>query len=209
MLLELIGAVAAVASVSVAIPQLLKVIRSRHANGVSATAWSLMLASALCWASYGILVGLPAEVGCNVAAVAVDIAVIAFACHHGHPTMFRRSVCALLLAAALVAIAIVFDPTVVATAAIAMGAAVYVPYVVHLRRAADLSGVAPGTFAVNAAAAALWCAYGLGHHDFLVWGPCVPSIAASVALAWYVTRRQTVPARVHEFPTGEVRVAAA
>ena len=206
MLLELVGALAAALSVAVSIPQLVRVVRAKHANGVSATAWSLMLAAAVCWASYGLLAGLPAEVGCNVAAVAINFAVIGIAAFHGHPTMLRRATLATFGAGAVVTAGVLTDARMVALAAITMGAAVYVPHVINLRRAGDVSGIAPGTFVVNAAAASLWVAYGLGHADALIWLPCIPSVVASMALAHHVTRRQ---APIIEFPTTEVVAIAA
>src|SRR3954447_13033835 len=125
---ELIGAFAAIASVSIAVPQLVRLLRTRCTDGMAATAWALTIANSFCWGTYGVLAHLPAEIACNAAVIVVDVAVVTAAHRYGHRTIARRTVVTSVACLPIMVGAVVFGPAVAAFIAMAVGAAQFVPH---------------------------------------------------------------------------------
>jgi uncharacterized protein with PQ loop repeat len=211
MSVEFIGFLAAATSVSIALPQLARLLRSRRVDGIAGSAWALNLANSLFWGTYGVLRHLPAEIACNVTVIALDIAVVAAARHYGHRKISSQCTFSAIACLPLIAVAVMTSSALVAYAAIAVGIAQFAPHAYRTLRA-NTAGVPPTMFVVCTTANALWAAYGLGHHAPTVWVPAALNGAAAAALAIRLTSLQRADASVEPIsdePTGRLVAIAA
>jgi uncharacterized protein with PQ loop repeat len=212
MSVEFIGFLAAAASVSIAVPQLARLLQSSRVDGIAGSAWALNLANSLFWATYGMLRHLPAEIVCNVTVIALDIAIVAVARRYGHEQISAQCTLAVVAAAPIIAVAVAVSPLVAAYAAIAVGIAQFVPHAYRIARADSTAGVPPTMFVVCTTANGLWTMYGLGHHAPTVWAPAALNGAAALTITLRLTSQQRADVRAHvtaDEPTGRLVAVAA
>jgi uncharacterized protein with PQ loop repeat len=212
MSVEFIGFLAAAASVSIALPQLVRLLRSRRVDGIAGSAWALNIANSLFWGTYGVLRHLPAEIACNVTVIALDIAVVAAARRYGHRRITRQCAFATVVCIPGIALTVATSPALAAYLAIAVGIAQFAPHAYRTARADGAAGVPPTMFVVCLAANVLWSAYGFGHHAPTVWAPAALNGAAAAALAVLIASKQRAAERdesADEAPTGSVIAIAA
>jgi uncharacterized protein with PQ loop repeat len=212
MTVEFIGFLAAAASVSIALPQLARLLRSRRVDGIAGSAWALNLANSLFWGTYGVLRHLPAEIACNVIVIVLDIAIIAAARRFGHRQIAAQCSLAAVACAPLIAVAVLTSSALAAYAAIAVGFAQFAPHAYRVFRATDMAGVPPTMFIVCTTANVLWAVYGLGHHAPTVWAPAVLNGAAAFAITLRLMSYQRVGERadtIRDEPTGRLMPIAA
>lgn len=154
---------------AMALPQALKLVRSRRVNGVSAV-WAGVSATVNAWwAGYGLGMGDVSIVPVSVVSVMAYLAIAAALVRFGPPTRWR-TIAGMVASSAAVglvpAAALALGGW--ATAGVVLGALYGVqlsPAVVAVYRAPDVSGVATATWGIAFAEAGLWGVYGTARLD--------------------------------------------
>lgn len=77
-----VGWLAAASSAAWGLPQCLRILRVRSADGVSARAWQATLWSGIAWASYGVRTDRPQVIWCNVLMTAETVLILALLVRH-------------------------------------------------------------------------------------------------------------------------------
>lgn len=168
-LLTLVVVAANVLGSAMALPQAVKLVRSRRVDGVSPT-WAAVSATVNAWwAAYGIGVGDLGIVPVSAVSVMAYLA-IAFALLRYGTAPRRRTIATMAATSAAVALvpilALVLDGW--TAAGVALGALYGIqlsPAVVAVYRAPDVSGVSTATWGLAFAEAALWGVYGIARLD--------------------------------------------
>ena len=179
---------------AMAIPQVRRLLRTRRTDGVS-VAWAAVSAAVNgWWGAYGVATGdhsiVPVSVVSVVSYVTIALGVVRFS-----PVTPRSLVApvagAVLIVSTVPVIALVIDGW--ATAGITLGALYGVqlsPAVVAVYRVVDVSGVAPATWTIAFAEAALWGVYGFATTDIgLLTLAATGVIASSLVLMRLFLRR--------------------
>jgi uncharacterized protein with PQ loop repeat len=174
----LLGYLGSALGVVMVLPQIVRVLRSPHAGGVSALSWALTATCCLLWFMYGVRTAQPVQLVGN-AFLITGAVVIALAV----PSMVRAGwrVSGLGLAgAATVALGLALPGQAVGFAAFGLGLFSTWPQVatsVRTFRARSASGVSIGTFALKALSQSCWLLFAIGTRDSAV------TVAALMALS--------------------------
>lgn len=80
-MIELLGYVAAFLTTASAIPQLVQLIRTRDASGVSTLCWLCLASGVALWLVYGIMLGSRPLIAANAITLVLDVAVVAMSLH--------------------------------------------------------------------------------------------------------------------------------
>ncbi len=196
---------------AMALPQALKLLRSRQVRGVS-TAWAAISATVNgWWVAYGFGVGdvgiVPVSAVSVIAYLTIAVALVRFG-----PTSAGRVVGTMTV----VTLAIGTVPLVVlglggwAAAGITLGALYGIqlsPAVVTVYRSHDVSGVSAATWTMALAEAVLWGVYGFAHRDpgLIALAATGSTMSALVLLRLFVRR----PRRDHDTSYGGLGLAPA
>lgn len=179
---------------AMALPQAIKLVRSRRVDGVSALWAGISATVNAWWAVYGLGIGdisiVPVSIVSVMAYLAIAVALVRFG---SAPSLRSASIVAgsAVLISAVPALALVIGGW--ATAGIVLGALYGVqlsPAVVAVYRAPDVSGVSAATWAIAFAEAVLWGVYGIARLDIGLITLAATGLAMStLVLARLVLRR--------------------
>lgn len=182
--LAALGLAAAVLGVSTALPQVWRLLRSRHADGLSPASVVLGVLAAGTWLVYGLLQADPPQIVANVPGLAgaVVIAVLVVRRTTARPVRVLAAVAG--WAAAVAAVHAVGGPAAVGAAATAVSLVGRAPQVREVFVASSLAGISPTSFALSVTACTLWATYGFGTGQVPVWASSI--IAGSMSLVIWV-----------------------
>lgn len=189
----LLAWLAASVGTSTALPQLLKIWRTRVTTGVSTRLWQLSLLGAIGWTAHGWLTDQPAILWPTLAMGVMQLSIL---------VLVRRSEArpvgpALAMPVLLGGLLVVVD---VSFGAVAFGLLATVPPVLGqiaqlrvMRRAADLFGVARAYLVLNVIGQGMWFVYGLLAVEWAMRiSGGVMTVLCSLTLGYYVFRRVTL-----------------
>ena len=175
-MIAVLGMLAAALSISVVWPQVWRSCRHGRTLGLSPTTAWLGVALNLCWLTFGVLIGDPAQivtnavVGAGNTAVLVALLLTRPSLRHGRMllrTAAGAAVLAALAAGSLLSVLLLNAHPVVVAAALSgvtslVGAAAGVPQPLSLLRdrTQDVSGLSPARWRLGAGACASWASYG-------------------------------------------------
>ena len=179
---------------AMALPQAIKLVRSRRVDGVSALWAGISATVNAWWAAYGLGIGdlsiVPVSIVSVMAYLAIAVALVRFG---SAPSLRSATIVAgsAVLISAVPALALVIGGW--ATAGIVLGALYGVqlsPAVVAVYRAPDVSGVSAATWSIAFAEAVLWGVYGIARPDIGLITLAATGLAMStLVLARLVLRR--------------------
>src|SRR4051794_8043768 len=200
-----LGFAAAALSISLVWPQVWLSCRRGRTRGLSPTACWLGVALNLCWLTFGLLTGDPAQIVTNIVVGAGNSAVLAALLisqpQLRTPALLLRSAAGAAVLAALAVgsigavVALGAAPGAVATAlgavisVVAAGAACVQPLTLLRNRVQDLSGLSAVRWRLGAGANASWLSYGLLRHEPAVLLSAGIGFGGAVVVCGLLTRR--------------------
>ncbi|GAB3820844.1 hypothetical protein GCM10028820_27780 [Tessaracoccus terricola] len=187
---DILGWVAAAFGMSAAIPQLIRIGRTRVSAGLSTRLWQISAGTTGAWAMHGFFVGAVQLQIPNLVCASIATGILWFIAADRKESFLRSLLLPLGLALALFGLdllagAVVFGLVVAVPAAFAQ-----ISQFLVMRRAADLSGISVPTLLVNVVVQALWLTWGIGVTEWAI------TVCASVMIilcggnaAYYGLRR--------------------
>ncbi|MEZ0164718.1 hypothetical protein AB2L27_08065 [Kineococcus sp. LSe6-4] len=188
-LVPMLGLLAAGLGVLTGVPQVLRLLRSPDATGLSHPSAVLAVLASGTWLSYGLALLDPAQILANVPGLGCTVVTVVLAGRRlGVP--LRHAVLAVAAWVPVVAVTFALGGVlVVGVLATAVSLVRMLPQVLTVLRRAPLHGLAPSTFALTQVSATLWTAYGLATGQ----GSVVVCSVVSFALAGFVLSRRCPP----------------
>lgn len=187
---DLLGWVATVLGTVLAIPQLVRLARTRSVEGLSLVGWQTALVLNLIWTSHGISIGQLPQVLSSFLALFTTIPILVLLARELGRPLVRTVLPALAVAAALISVDAFLGSTAFGVAAILPGVAITAAQSVELVRAEHVRGVAPSSLVLGFANLTLWTvwAYLVGDSGTLI-AVAITWVVAAFNLVWYVLRR--------------------
>ncbi len=187
---DVVGWLAVCVGMVVAVPQLVRLARTRRVDGLSLTSWRSILAMNIAWAAHGVRLGAPALIITNSMGLCSTLPILFLLSRR-----FRRRLVPLLLpslvvAAAMIAVDHVLGSAAYGVSAITIALVSNLGQSLQLVRAPHVSGVSPLFVTMAVVNQAVWVVWGL-----LVRDPGTVMTATTVCglatfnLSWYLLRR--------------------
>jgi uncharacterized protein with PQ loop repeat len=187
---DVVGWLAVCVGMVVALPQLVRLARTRKVDGLSLTSWRSILAMNLAWAAHGIRLGAPALIITNSIGLCSTLPILFLLSRR-----FRRPLVPLLLpslvvAAAMITVDHVLGSAAYGVAAITIALVSNVGQSMQLVRAPHVTGVSPLFVTMAVVNQAVWIVWGLLMKDAgtIMTASTVCGLA-SFNLLWYGLRR--------------------
>lgn len=179
---SVIGLVAAAFGTVVSLPQIVRLSRSSHADGVSYPAVLLGVLMAGTWLAYGIVLRDPAQIVANIPGLAGTLTVAVLVARR---TDIPRGRTALTVAGwiTLAAVAYVLGgPLALGFAATVVSIVRQAPQLIKVLQPGSLNGLAPTSYLLGITSAVLWTVYGLGTAQPPVWGTALATAVISLVV---------------------------
>ncbi|MGV8847759.1 SemiSWEET family sugar transporter [Tessaracoccus sp.] len=203
--LEILGWVAASFGTASALPQLIRLLRTRSSAGVSLTLFQLNAGATGAWMLHGFMVGVPQMQYPNTILTISSLAVCVLVLKDRHSPIFPALLMPPLISAALFATDLWAGPLV-------FGFVVAAPFVVGqvsqlrtMHGTTDLSGVSMPFLAVTTLVQGLWLTWGLlyGETSITVCASLL-GILSLANLLYFIRRLLTGTANSEPVPSGDV-----
>lgn len=179
-LVLVIGWTAAAVGAFFAMPQFVRIARSRNSAGLSLRGWQLQSAVSLAWVGHGIMYAMANQIAANAVIGFCSLGILWFVLRDRKLDLWRVAIPVLIAAAVLIAIDLWLGQ-------VAFGLVLIVPIVgslsAQLRQmiaAPDLSGVSPGYLVLAAVIQVLWLVWSFMVTD---WSVTLSSLASFTLLA--------------------------
>lgn len=190
MFVEILGWTAAVFLAAVALPQVIKLLRTRTVAGISPTAWQIVLGANIAWTAHGLFSDHPNIWVPNLIFLVCSATILTQLARH-----LRRSVPRLFLpGVTLGSVAFTLDvtagPVVFAVAAVLPSATAQLAQLRELILAPSIQGVSMPFLLMNVANQSLWVSWALLTHEksVTIASLCIGSVMTA-NLAWAALRR--------------------
>lgn len=165
---DILGWVCAVVGAFYAMPQFVRVCRTRTTAGLSQIGWQLQSAGAISWVGHGIIYSLPHVIACNLVVAWASLGVIGFIIAH-------RRLSVLPVLTPIVAVGVLLSGVDLVAGQVAYGLLVVVPVLVGLIAqlidiigSPDVQGVSPAFLALGIVIQSLWFSWSLLKPDHAV-----------------------------------------
>lgn len=192
---DVVGWVAVCVGMVVAVPQLVRLARTRKVDGLSLTSWRSILAMNIAWLAHGVRLDALALILTNSLGLCSTLSVLYLLSRQ-----FRRRLVPLLLpslavAAAMIAVDHILGSAAYGLAAISIALVSNLGQSMQLVRAPHVTGVSPLFVTMAVVNQAVWIAWGLLARDAgtIMTASTVCGLA-SFNLTWYLLRRAGVRA---------------
>jgi MtN3 and saliva related transmembrane protein len=157
LVIQVVGWLAAAATLLSSVPQVVRLLRTRNTSGVSIWTYTIWTSAALWWAAWGFSAGAKPSLAVNLACIPVLFAMVLLL----RPTRAHWAVLLLSLVGSLAGM--LWSPTSLMVIGSLGQILLGLPAAAEaLRRDADLSGVAPGTWAMVILSGVLWLVFDTG-----------------------------------------------
>lgn len=173
-----------------ALPQAVRLVRSRDTAGVPVLTWQVMLVINLSWAAHGILIGQASQIMSNLIGASASVVVLAVL-NSRLPLGWLRILTPVVLgAAALIALDVVFGSTVFGVVVLAPAILLNGAQTLSLIRDPSVSGVSPVFLVLQTANQLVWAIWAAMLPDSGTLISAVTSgLIALVNLIWWLARR--------------------
>jgi len=187
---EFLGWAAAVFLAAVALPQVIKLLRTRTIAGVSPSAWQMMLGVNLAWTSHGLFTDHPNIWVPNLVFLVCSTTILTQLARHGGrsvPLLFLPGV---TLGSVAFALDVAAGPVVFAVAAVIPSATAQLAQMRQLILAPSIHGVSMPFLMMNVANQSLWVTWALLAHEksVTIASLCIGSLMTA-NLVWATLRR--------------------
>ncbi|WP_432564278.1 SemiSWEET family transporter [Kineococcus sp. SYSU DK003] len=191
-LISVLGLAAAALGIVTGVPQILRLLKSTDASGLSYSSAVLGVLASGTWLTYGLLLLDPAQLVANVPGLGCAVVTVVLAAHR---LGLRLSTAAVATAAWVPVVAGAFalgGVVLVGMVATAVSLVKMLPQVRTVLRREPLGGLSPATFFLTQVSATMWTVYGLATAQTSV----VVCSAVSAVLAGVVLSRRCPPLAV-------------
>jgi uncharacterized protein with PQ loop repeat len=184
------GWMAVVISTTMALPQLVRLARTRNVEGISLTAWKAILALNLAWAAHGIRIAAMPLIVTNVLAPLTTLPILYLVTRASGRKLLPALVPSLALAAAAIGVDLVFGSAAFGIAGVSLAVVSNIGQSIELIRSPHVRGVATLFMVLAVVNQGVWLVWAV-----LVADPGSTISAASMGamaafnLLWYVLRR--------------------
>lgn len=174
----------------IGLPQVIHLLRSRSSAGLSLLAWYVWSGGAVAWLVHGLLILSPAQIIPNTVGVVTATLVLRLIQHDRGLAWGRSYAPALMLAAAGIAVRLLFGPLAFGLfMSVPQGIAVLGQFV-DIVRCRDLRGVSPVYLGLMTLVQANWIVYGLLQPDVAAFvSSLVLTTTTAASLLWWALRR--------------------
>jgi len=191
-LVPLLGLAAAALGILTGLPQVVRLVRTPDASGLSYPSAVLGVLSSATWLTYGLMLLDPAQLLANVPGVTCAVTTAVLSARRLGLRLARTWQACAAWALVVATAAVVGGPALVGVAATVVSLVKLLPQVRTVLRREPLTGLAPATFFLTQVSAATWTAYGLATGQASV----VVCSLVSVVLAGVVLSRRCPPRAV-------------
>lgn len=189
-LVVVIGWIATAVGAVLALPQLLRLIRTRRLDGLSHFAWWAMMTVNLSWLAHGVHIGQPPQIVTNTFALCSTVPILILLTRSLGRSVLKAVASSLAVAATIVTIDIALGSLAFGIAAVIPGVVSYLSQGMELIRAERVHGVSVAFLSLAVLNQSLW----------LTWAWLLPDAGTILActitltmttfnLTWYVLRR--------------------
>lgn len=187
---EFLGWVAAASLAAVALPQAIKLLRSKTIAGISPSAWQMMLGVNLAWSAHGLFTHHLNILVPNLIFLGCSTTILTQLARHGVRSVPRLFLPGVVLGSVTFALDVVAGPVVFALAAIVPSATAQLAQLRELIRAPSIRGVSMPFLIMNVVNQCLWVSWALLAHETSVTlaASCIGSLM-TVNLVWATLRR--------------------
>ena len=191
-LIPSLGILAAGLGILTGLPQVVRLLRTPDASGLSYSSTVLGVLSSGTWLTYGLLLLDPAQLVGNVPGVACAVVTVVLAAHRLHLRLRTAVLAVLGWVPVVLAAHLLGGASAVGAVATVVTLVKMLPQVRTVLRREPLHGLAPATFALTQVSAVLWTVYGLA----TLQGSVVVCSVVSAVLAGVVLSRRCPPRAV-------------
>ncbi|NIZ91444.1 SemiSWEET family transporter [Kineococcus rubinsiae] len=191
-LISFLGLVAAALGILTGLPQVVRLVRTPDASGLSYSSAVLGVLSSATWLTYGVMLLDPAQLLANVPGVTCAVVTAVLSARRLGLRLARTWQACAAWALVVAAAAVLGGPAVVGMAATVVSLVKMLPQVRTVLRREPLTGLAPATFFLTQVSATTWTVYGLATGQVSV----VVCSLVSVVLAGVVLSRRCPPRAV-------------
>ncbi len=213
MFVDFLGWAAAASLAAVALPQAIKLLRSKTIAGISPSAWQIMLGVNLSWSAHGVFTHHPNIWVPNLIFLCCSTTILIQLARHGVRSVPRLFLPGVTLGSLTFALDVVAGPIVFALAAVVPSATAQLAQLRQLILAPSIRGVSMPFLVLNVVNQCLWVSWAVLAHErsVMLVASCIGSLM-TVNLVWATLRRLGVvrtrsAARAAESHAGPARSA--
>lgn len=187
---DVVGWVAVLVGMTVALPQLVRLARTRKVDGLSLTSWRSILAANIAWLAHGIRLDQVALIVTNSVGLCSTLLILILLARQFRRRLVPMLLPSLAVAAAMITVDHVLGSAAYGVVAITLALIANIGQSMQLVRAPHVSGVSPLFVSVAVLNQAVWVTWGLLVHDAgtIMTASTVCGLA-SFNLVWYLLRR--------------------
>jgi uncharacterized protein with PQ loop repeat len=189
-LVDVLGWVATFVGTILAVPQLLRLARTRNIEGLSLVGWQTALVLNLAWTAHGVSIGQLPQILSSSLALFTTVPILVLMTRELNRRLVPTVLPSLAVAAAMIAVDQCLGSAAYGIAAILPGIAITAAQTVELVRAEHVRGVSPLSLTLGLVNLTLWMFWAVMVNDSgTVIAVGVTWIVAALNLVWYVLRR--------------------
>lgn len=190
MFVELLGWAAALSLAAVALPQVIKLLRSKTIAGISPSAWQIVLGINVAWSAHGLFTGHPNIWVPNLIFLVCSATILVQLARHGVRSLPRLFLPGVVLASVAFALDVTVGPVAFAIAAVIPSATAQLAQLRELIVAPSIRGVSMPFLVTNVANQCLWFSWALLAHErsVTIASLCIGSLMTA-NLVWATLRR--------------------
>jgi uncharacterized protein with PQ loop repeat len=188
--LEVLGWAAAVFLAAVALPQVIKLLRTRTIAGISPSAWQIVVGANLAWTAHGLFTNHPNIWVPNLIFLACSTTILIQLARHGGRSAARLFLPGMTLGSVTFTLDVAAGPVVFAVAAVIPSATAQLAQLRELIIAPSINGVSMPFLTMNVANQCLWASWALlaNEKSVTIASLCIGSLMTA-NLAWATLRR--------------------
>lgn len=175
--LSVLGWAAAAAGISLGVPQLIRLLRTRDVHGISVPAWQALLAVNLGFGIHGIMLGQWNMIATNLFALGTTVPMLVLLSRELQRPLWRLMTPGVLGAAVLIGLDVAVGSAAFGVAIMIPGTVVNIGQTVALIRSHSVTGVSPLYMVMGVVNQVLWC----------TWAWLLPDIGTGIATSVYLT----------------------
>lgn len=187
---DVLGWTATVVGTLLAVPQLVRLARTRNVEGLSLLSWQAALVINIAWAVHGLNIGQRPQLISSVLALLTTVPILVLMARTLGRPVFRTMLPSLVVAAFLVGVDLFLGTAAYGVVAIVPGVVITAAQSVELVRAEHVRGVSPLSMALGFVNITLWVTWALLINDpGTVIAVSTTWVVAFFNTVWYILRR--------------------
>lgn len=187
---DLLGWVATVVGTVLALPQLVRLARTRNIEGLSLVGWQTALVLNIAWTAHGISIGQLPQILSSSLALFTTVPILVMMAHELHRSVVATMLPGIAVAAAMIGVDVFLGSAAYGIVAIFPGIAITAAQSVELVRSEHVRGVSPLSLALGFTNLTLWGAWAyLVHDSGTMIAVSTTWFVGLFNICWYTMRR--------------------